>query len=77
MHFTIDEKGNIGNCNCTPEQVEFCLKALNDHGITIDDISDIMAIGVSGIAISGTVLQASDPVSEMQKIVRLINKINN
>ena len=46
-------------------------------GITIDDISDIMAVGVSGIAISGTVLQASDPVSEMQKIVRLINKINN
>lgn len=40
MHFTIDEKGNIGNSNCTPEQVEFCLKALNDHGITIDDIKE-------------------------------------
>lgn len=46
-------------------------------GITASDISDIMATGVSGIAISGTVLQAPDPVNEMQNIVRLINQINN
>ena len=42
-------------------------------GITAHDIDDIMATGVSGIALSGSILQADDPVSEMQNIVKIIN----
>lgn len=38
-------------------------------GITVEDIPDIMATGVSGIAISGSVLRAQDPVAEMKKMV--------
>lgn len=37
-------------------------------GITAADIPQLMDCGVSGIAISGSVLRAEDPVSEMRKI---------
>ena len=45
-------------------------------GITADDIDSIMTTGVSGIALSGTILQAEDPVSAMQQIVVKLNDIN-
>lgn len=38
-------------------------------GITSDDIPQIMAAGVSGIALSGSVLRAEQPVEEMRKVV--------
>ncbi len=38
-------------------------------GITADDIPDIMQTGVTGIALSGTVLRAVDPVDEMRRLV--------
>ena len=41
-------------------------------GITIDDISAIMKTGVDGIALSGTVLRAENPVEEMKKIMTRI-----
>lgn len=41
-------------------------------GITADDIPDIMATGVTGIALSGTVLRADDPVKEMQRLLEVI-----
>ena len=40
-------------------------------GITADDITDIINTGVNGIALSGTVLNAPDPVSEMRKLLQL------
>ena len=40
-------------------------------GITADDIPAIMQTGVTGIAISGTVLRADNPVEEMKKLIRL------
>ena len=40
-------------------------------GITADDIPDIMQTGVTGIAISGTVLRADNPVEEMKRLIRL------
>ena len=43
-------------------------------GITRADIPDILATGVSGIALSGTVLRADDPVEEMRRIVRYGNQ---
>ncbi|MBO4730175.1 MAG: thiamine phosphate synthase, partial [Bacteroidaceae bacterium] len=45
-------------------------------GITVEDIDAIMATGVSGIALSGTILQAEHPVSAMQDIVVKMNDIN-
>lgn len=40
-------------------------------GITADDIPAIMQTGVTGIALSGTVLNAADPISEMQRLLQL------
>lgn len=42
-------------------------------GITAADIAPIMQTGVTGIALSGTVLRAENPVAEMQRILKLIN----
>lgn len=42
-------------------------------GITIDDIPYIMQTGVNGIALSGTVLNATDPVQEMKRIMLMHN----
>ncbi len=40
-------------------------------GITAADIPDILSTGVDGIALSGTILHASDPVAETQRILQL------
>lgn len=42
-------------------------------GITIDDIPSIMQTGVNGIALSGTVINAPDPVQEMKRIMIMHN----
>lgn len=41
-------------------------------GITAEDIPAIMQTGVTGIALSGTVLRAEDPVKEMQRLSELV-----
>ena len=38
-------------------------------GISLTDIPQILATGVNGIALSGSVLNAEDPILEMRKIV--------
>lgn len=43
-------------------------------GITADDIPAIMQTGVAGIALSGTVLRAANPVEEMKKLLNLIDQ---
>lgn len=40
-------------------------------GITKEDIPDIMRTGVSGIALSGTILRADNPVEETRSIMNL------
>lgn len=42
-------------------------------GITKDDIPAILQTGISGIALSGTVLRADDPIAEMKHIINIIN----
>ncbi|UKK57210.1 thiamine phosphate synthase [Prevotella communis] len=42
-------------------------------GITKDDIPAILQTGITGIALSGTVLRADDPISEMKHIINIIN----
>ena len=41
-------------------------------GITADDVDDIMQTGVTGIAVSGAILNASDPVEEMKKLTKML-----
>ncbi|WP_455671483.1 thiamine phosphate synthase [Phocaeicola sp.] len=40
-------------------------------GITFEDIPAIMETGVTGIALSGTILRAEDPVAETRRIINL------
>ena len=40
-------------------------------GITYDDIPSIMGTGITGIALSGTILRADDPVAETRRIMAL------
>ena len=42
-------------------------------GITKDDIPAILPTGITGIALSGTVLRADDPIAEMKHIINIIN----
>ena len=37
-------------------------------GITAEDIPEIMKTGVSGVALSGSILRAEDPVEEMRRV---------
>lgn len=43
-------------------------------GIGADDISDLKATGLNGIALSGSILRAQDPVGEMKRIIELTQK---
>ena len=43
-------------------------------GITCEDIPEIMGTGVDGIALSGTVLRAEDPVEETRRIINILNQ---
>ncbi|MDR3251887.1 MAG: thiamine phosphate synthase [Tannerella sp.] len=43
-------------------------------GITAGDIPEIMRTGVSGIALSSTILNADDPVGETRNILKIINQ---
>ena len=42
-------------------------------GIGKDDVPDILQTGIDGIALSGSVLNAADPIREMQEIVDILS----
>lgn len=46
-------------------------------GITAEDVPEIMKTGVTGIALSGTVLRAEDPVNEMKRLLEIVKNSNN
>lgn len=39
-------------------------------GITVEDIPDIMQTGISGIALSGAILRAENPIEEINRILK-------
>ncbi|MCM1109256.1 MAG: thiamine phosphate synthase [Clostridium sp.] len=43
-------------------------------GITAADIPVLLGTGVDGIALSGTILQADDPVAETRRLLRLLEE---
>ena len=51
------------------EKAEIDLPVVAIGGITADDIDEILATGVRGIAVSGTVLNADDPVAMMKTLI--------
>lgn len=46
-------------------------------GITAADIPSIMATGVTGIAISGSVLRAADPAAEMARLIAITENVKH
>lgn len=42
-------------------------------GIGIEDIPKLLPTGISGIALSGSILRAGNPVEEMQRVMRCVN----
>ena len=46
-------------------------------GITKEDIPSLMKTGITGIAISGSVLRAENPIEEMKEIITIIESWKN
>ena len=51
------------------QQVGISLPLIAIGGIVSTDIAALRDIGVSGIAVSGAVLEAADPIKEMKKLI--------
>lgn len=58
---------------CRAEGIAIPVVAIG--GITPDDLSSLMEAGVSGIALSGTILQAPSPREMTETIIAMLNKI--
>ena len=43
-------------------------------GITLEDVGPLMETGITGIAVSGAIINASDPVEETRRFIEEINK---
>lgn len=43
-------------------------------GITLDDVDDLMSTGVQGIAVSGSIINAADPVEYTSEILQRLDK---
>ena len=43
-------------------------------GITVSDIANVIRTGVDGIALSGAILRAKDPVAEMRRVVDSVRR---
>ncbi|NDW19188.1 thiamine phosphate synthase [Dysgonomonas sp. 216] len=57
---------------CRTSNIQLPIVAIG--GITINDIPAIMETGVSGIALSSTILNADNPIEETKKIMNLIKQ---
>jgi len=56
------------------QEAEIKIPVVAIGGITIDDIPAILATGVTDIALSGTILNAPDPVAETRRIINITNQ---
>lgn len=58
-------------------QVGINLPVVAIGGITLEDIPQIMLTGVSGIALSGTVLRSENPVEEVRRVIEAEGNCKN
>ena len=42
-------------------------------GITLDDVAPLMETGVTGIAVSGAIIHAADPIEATRRFIEAIN----
>lgn len=56
------------------ENAEIEIPRVAVGGITLDDVSALMDAGVNGIAVSGAIAFADDPVDMTRKFISLLNK---
>lgn len=69
----LDGYSNIKHA-CRKNGIDIPIVAIG--GITRDDIFSIIQTGVQGVALSGTILQAENPVEETKKIVNELKMKN-
>ena len=46
-------------------------------GVTAEDMSALAGAGLSGIALSGSVLRAADPVGEMRRVMQIAKQVSD
>ena len=55
-------------------QADILLPIVAIGGITIDDIAPLMATGVNGVAMSGAIINADDPVDYTRRVLQRLNE---
>ena len=53
------------------KKANICLPLIAIGGIVSTDIAALITIGVSGIAVSGAILEAINPNTEMTKLIEI------
>lgn len=53
------------------KEAGICIPVVGIGGITYNDIPELLKTGLNGIALSGSILQAENPVKETRRIVEL------
>ncbi|NLZ72504.1 MAG: thiamine phosphate synthase [Bacteroidales bacterium] len=57
---------------CHNNKIEIPILAIG--GITAEDIPPLLELGISGIALSSTILKADNPIEETKKVISIIQK---
>lgn len=59
---------------CRMRAAEIAIPLVAIGGVTKEDIPSLLRCGVAGIALSGSILQADDPIAEMQRVSDAIHE---
>ena len=62
---------------CQMKEAGIHLPIVAIGGITKEDIPSLMETGITGIALSGSILRAEHPIEEMKKIIKLTESWKN
>lgn len=59
---------------CRMRAAEIAIPLVAIGGVTKEDIPSLLRCGVAGIALSGSILQADDPIAEMQRVSDVLHE---
>ncbi len=59
--------------NCMKEGIKIPTVAIG--GIEYDDIQSLMNTGINGVAVSGSIINSSDPTNETKKMITILERI--